>query len=87
MDLFYFAIVLLLLGEAGCKRVGLVDEQSMPAWLLLPRSGPTVSWLKRSKPGQVFAVLQMDTRQGQGLGPNQRPPLGRPTVRISTSFT
>ena len=44
------------------KSVGVVSKDSVTAWLLVPRTGPTQSWMKKSEPGQVFAVVKMDSK-------------------------
>ena len=45
------------------QKYGLVSRGSVPAWLLLPSSGPAHSWLNSSTPGGVFAVMRLDTRR------------------------
>ena len=44
------------------RSVGVVSKDSVTAWLLVPRTGPTQAWMKRSEPGQVFAVVKADSK-------------------------
>ena len=44
------------------RSVGVVSKDSVTAWLLVPRTGPTQAWMKKSEPGQVFAVVKVDPK-------------------------
>merc|ERR1719422_762365 len=44
------------------RSVGVVSKDSVTAWLLVPRTGPTQAWMKKSEPGQVFAVVKADSK-------------------------
>ena len=63
LHLLLLLLLLLLPLEAGQARsVGVVDDQSVGGWLLLPRTRAHLAWLRHSSPGQFWAVLSLDGR-------------------------
>ena len=58
----HLLLLLLLLvplegGEA--RSVGVVSDQSVGGWLLLPRTRDHLAWLRQSRPGQFWAVVSL----------------------------
>ena len=73
-------LVLLVLLEPGHARsVGVVSDQSVGGWLLLPRTRAHLAWLRHSSPGQFWAVLSLDRR-------TERPHLTQ-TVTLTTPLS
>lgn len=54
-------LLVLLLPPCQARSVGVVGEESLPGWLLLPRNKASLAWLRTSRPGNFWAVMSLDT--------------------------
>ena len=60
-------LLLLLLPPSQAGTVGVVSPQSLPGWLLLPRSRTSLDWLRNSRPGKFWAVMSLDRDSERGV--------------------
>ena len=61
-------LLLLLPLAAQPRSVGVVSSQSLPGWLLLPRTRSSLAWLRHSEPGNFWAVMSLDTDEEKSGG-------------------
>ena len=64
LHLLHLLLLLLLVvplggGEARSVGVGVVSDQSVGGWLVLPRTRDHLAWLREGRPGQAWAVVSL----------------------------